>query len=283
MNQDCFVFWVIQRSTKCQYPNRPSLWQFLSSHPIRTRLQFMLKIISKETFCLLWPGVFVSPLVRIVWNRHSHVRCRSLGWLVADMVAEPHDLVQDHLSHLLHVFHHFKGEVESLGAGWFVGRVVPDVKISMFQSILNRDTRRGIECQHAIQQVEGVRIGLGKQPLERNLRHIWEISDIFLGTRRANSRQGLFVGRTQVVQDLVELVDVVTALEEGSATEQFGQNTSNRPHIDWVITLARVRMGGQIELTRFGVALEAQHDFRGTVPTRRDVFRHVPGILLGIL
>jgi len=35
------------------------------------------------------------------------------------------------------------------------------------------------------------------------------------------------------VQDLVELVDVVPALKEGAATEEFGQDTANRPDVDW--------------------------------------------------
>ena len=32
--------------------------------------------------------------------------------------------------------------------------------------------------------------------------------------------------------DLVELVDVITALEDGLAAEQLGQNTANTPHVD---------------------------------------------------
>ena len=35
--------------------------------------------------------------------------------------------------------------------------------------------------------------------------------------------------------------------------------------------------------TRFGIAQEAQHDFRSTVPSRRNVFRHEPSILLSNL
>jgi hypothetical protein len=34
------------------------------------------------------------------------------------------------------------------------------------------------------------------------------------------------------MQDLVELVDVVTALEEGPAAEELGQNAAYGPYID---------------------------------------------------
>jgi hypothetical protein len=34
------------------------------------------------------------------------------------------------------------------------------------------------------------------------------------------------------VQNLVQLVDVVTALEEGAAAEKFGKDTANRPDIN---------------------------------------------------
>lgn len=35
-------------------------------------------------------------------------------------------------------------------------------------------------------------------------------------------------------------------------------------------------------LTGFGVTLETEHDFRCSVPSRCDVFSHIPGILLRV-
>lgn len=35
------------------------------------------------------------------------------------------------------------------------------------------------------------------------------------------------------MQDLVQLVDVVTALEEGLTTEELGQDTADRPDVNW--------------------------------------------------
>ena len=40
------------------------------------------------------------------------------------------------------------------------------------------------------------------------------------------------------MQDLVELVDVVTALEEGLAAEEFSEDASYGPDVDWKVILA---------------------------------------------
>ncbi len=47
-----------------------------------------------------------------------------------------------------------------------------------------------------------------------------------------DARQRLLVGRAQDVQDLVELVDIVAALEEGAAAEELGEDAPDRPDID---------------------------------------------------
>jgi hypothetical protein len=41
-------------------------------------------------------------------------------------------------------------------------------------------------------------------------------------------------------------------------------------------------IGMREKRTGFGIALEAQHDFRGTIPSCGDIFRHVSSILFGI-
>jgi hypothetical protein len=35
------------------------------------------------------------------------------------------------------------------------------------------------------------------------------------------------------VQDLIQLVDIVTALEEGSATEELGEDTAHGPDVNY--------------------------------------------------
>jgi hypothetical protein len=42
------------------------------------------------------------------------------------------------------------------------------------------------------------------------------------------------------------------------------------------------RGNGGVRLTSFGVALEAQHNLRGTIPSRSNIFSHVSGILLRV-
>jgi hypothetical protein len=37
-----------------------------------------------------------------------------------------------------------------------------------------------------------------------------------------------------------------------------------------------------LELTSFGVALKAEHNFGSTIPSSGDIFRHVPGVLFWI-
>lgn len=44
-----------------------------------------------------------------------------------------------------------------------------------------------------------------------------QVADVFLRAGGADPREGLLVGRAEDVEDLVELVDVVSALEEWSA------------------------------------------------------------------
>lgn len=103
----------------------------------------------------------------------------------------------------------------------------------MLESLLNRDTRGGIEGEHAVEEVEGVGVGIGEEAVERDLGHEGEVADVFLGAGGADAAQSFFVGGAQVVQDLVELVDVVAALEEGAAAEEFGEDTADGPHVNY--------------------------------------------------
>jgi hypothetical protein len=49
---------------------------------------------------------------------------------------------------------------------------------------------------------------------------------------RADTPQRLLRRRAEVVQDLVELVDVVAALEDGLAAEQLGKDAADGPDVD---------------------------------------------------
>lgn len=47
-----------------------------------------------------------------------------------------------------------------------------------------------------------------------------------MGTGRADAAEGFFVGGAEVVEDLVELIDVVAAFEEGFAAEELGEDAA---------------------------------------------------------
>lgn len=207
--------------------------------------------------------------------------------LLADGGAEAHDLVEDHLTHLGDVVDNFKVEVKGRRAGGLVRGIVPDVQVWVFERLLDGDARGWVKGQHAVQQVQGVRVGVGEKPLEGDLGHEGQVAHVFLGAGRANARQGLLVGGAQVVQDLVQLIDVVAALEEGTSTEKLGKDTAHGPDVNYgtVIRLVfRILSRGATESKRtsFGVALETQHDLRRTVPSCRDILGHVASILLGV-
>jgi hypothetical protein len=109
---------------------------------------------------------------------------------------------------------------------------VPDLQVRVFEGLLDADARAGIEGQQAVQKVEGVRVGGAEERVEGDLLHAGEVADVVLGAGGADAGECLFVGSSQVVQDLVELVDVVAAFEEGLATEEFGEDAAYGPDVD---------------------------------------------------
>ena len=156
-----------------------------------------------------------------------------LGLLDPNLLSEPLNLGQDHLAHLGHIFYNFEGKVESVAAGGLIRGIVPDLQILVSEGLLDGDTRRGVEGEHLVEEIEGLRVGFGEELLEGAFGHVREVADVVLGTGRADAGEGFFVGGAEDVQDLVELVDVVTAFEEGTAAKEFGKDAANRPDIDY--------------------------------------------------
>lgn len=104
---------------------------------------------------------------------------------------------------------------------------MPDVQVWMLESFLDRDTRRGVECEHEVQKAQCVWVGVGKELGEGALSHVGEVADVFLSSRRSNSAEGFLVGCTKNVENLVELIDVISALEKWAPSKQLGQNASH--------------------------------------------------------
>ena len=140
------------------------------------------------------------------------------------MLPKPVDLVQDHLAHVTHVLDDLEVEVEGRRAAGLVGGVVPDVEVGVLEGCLDGNSTRGVEGEHVIQQVQSVRVGVREQAGEGALGHEGEVAHVLLSSWRADAGERLLVGRSEDVEDLVELINVISTLEEGSAAEQLGQD-----------------------------------------------------------
>ncbi len=160
-------------------------------------------------------------------------RLAELAGLLTHELAEAADLLEDHLLHLGDVLDDLEVEVEGGRAVGLVAGVVPDLQIAVLERLLDRDARRRVERQHAVQQIERVWIGVAEERLERVLLHERQVAHVLLRARRADARKRLLVGRAQVVQDLVQLVDVVAAFEEGLSAQELGQDATDGPDVDW--------------------------------------------------
>jgi hypothetical protein len=143
------------------------------------------------------------------------------------MLSESGNFIQNHLAHLTHVLHNLKVEVEGGRATRFVRGVVPDLEIWVFQSFLDRDTGGWVECKHVVQKVESIGVGVRKEAGERSLSHERQIPHIFLGSGRSNAGECLFVGCTEDVKDLVELINIISALEEWASAKQLREDAAN--------------------------------------------------------
>ena len=119
--------------------------------------------------------------------------------LLPDDGTEAHNFLVDHTTHLLYVIHHLEVEIEGCGACRLVRCVVPDVQVWVLQGLFNRNTRRGVECQHAVEQIKRIGVGTGEQALEGNLGHERQVAYVFLGPGRSDAAQGLLVRSAQVV------------------------------------------------------------------------------------
>lgn len=209
-------------------------------HGVQSPSQVLLQPLVPHV-CLMRPGYVIPSLLRPLLLRyadavlpaHINVYCGLGDWLPPDAVSKPDDFIQDHLSHIRHTLDHLETKVERRGTLWLVRCVVPDVQIRVFQCLLNRYSGCGVESEHAVEKVKSVMVGSREKPLERHFGHKGKIADVFLSTWRANAAKGFFVRGSEVVENLVELVNIIPTLEEWPAAKKFRQNTTHGPHINW--------------------------------------------------
>lgn len=102
----------------------------------------------------------------------------------------------------------------------------------MLEGFFGGDTLGRDESEHLLQQVEGVGVGAREELLVWDTRHVRQPADILAGARGADELESALVRGTKDVENLVELVDVILALQEGLTSQKLGKDTSNRPYID---------------------------------------------------
>lgn len=119
---------------------------------------------------------------------------------------------------------------------------MPDVQVGMLEGGLDGDARGRIKREHVIKEIEGVRIGIREETWEHSFRHVRKIANVFLGSWRTDSGEGLFIWSSQNVKDLVQLIDVISTLKEGAASKKLCQDASNGPNIDFIELVYRSKV-----------------------------------------
>lgn len=211
-------------------------------HRVQPALQLLLQVHAPSTD-LLWPWISVSPLVMLRnWHFIDPLLLRMLlprldiqarqRLRIAHTVSKPPYLVQNHEAHLRNLLDDLKRKVERLRARWLIAGIVPYAQVSVLECRFHADALRRVKGQHTVKQVERVGICGAEQRRESNLGHVRQIADIVLSSRAAYAGEGDGVRSTEIIEDLVELVDIVAAFEKGLATKELGENAADRPDID---------------------------------------------------
>jgi hypothetical protein len=143
------------------------------------------------------------------------------------MLSESGNLIQNHLAHLADIFHNLEVEVEGGRAARLIGGVMPDLEIWVLKSFFDRNSGRWIKRKHMIKEVERVRVGVREEAGEWPFSHEWQVADVLLGSGRSDAGECLFIGSTEDMEDLVELINVISAFEEWSSSKQFCKNAAN--------------------------------------------------------
>lgn len=92
----------------------------------------------------------------------------------------------------------------------------------MGERLLAADAARGVEGEHLGEEVDRERVRVRVQRLEGDARLDGQRADVVLRARRADAPEGVFGGRAEVVQDLVELVDVAaTSVSKRRTRKRF--------------------------------------------------------------
>ena len=129
-------------------------------------------------------------------------------------------------------------EIERLRGDGFVLRVVVLAEVGVLQGLRHRDPLVGVEGQHLLQQVEGLGVGLGVDSCEGDLWSEGERGEVAARLVIEDGCEVLLCGGAQHAHDVVELVQVVLAGEDGAVGEHLRQDAAHGPHVNrLVVTL----------------------------------------------
>ena len=116
---------------------------------------------------------------------------------------------------LLHSFDRvlvFKAKIELGGTDRFISRVMPNLKIGVVQGLFTSNPPRRIEVEHPGQEIDRERVCMRDKGREGNSGLDRERADILLSTGRTNTAESILRRGSQVVQNLVELINVTEKL-----------------------------------------------------------------------
>ena len=134
-------------------------------------------------------------------------------------------------------------------------RVVVLLQVRVGQRLLHHDPLVGIECEHPLQQVQGLAVCIGVKFFPGDFGFIGQGLDIAARLLIDDTVEVLLAGGAKDGQDVVELVQVMLPGEYWPVGQHLSQDTTHGPDVD-----------------RLGVALGVEHDLRGAIPARGHVF-----------
>ena len=146
---------------------------------------------------------------KIEWNSPILTADLSSGTSVRpNLSPERMDLLDNQLLHPLDRVLVFEAEVELSGTNRLICGVVPNLEVGVVQGLFASDSFRRIEVKHPGQEVDRKGVGVGDKGREGDAGLDGERADILLCTRGTNTAKSVFGRGSQIVQDLVELINV---------------------------------------------------------------------------
>jgi hypothetical protein len=115
--------------------------------------------------------------------------------------------------------------------------------------------------QSPSQEIKSSRRRSGEHGSKRPLLPDGKCSKIVAGASRSDRIELVKRRSSKDIEDEIQLVTVIASREQWTSRNHFRKDATNAPYIN-----------------RLGVTLERQHDFRGPVPTRGNIFGHQPAV-----